>query len=95
VATGHVVCQRGFIPEINVVQNISKPVTALWTRSFYASNNKSSGVAKTIDNIIRIVKDRIQDQPINVKLVNIFLYVLQIRLSKSYHPIYDYVASMG
>jgi hypothetical protein len=29
---------------------------------FYASNNKSNGVAKTIDNRFHVVKDRIQDQ---------------------------------
>ena len=34
---------------------------------FYASNNKSNGVAKTIDNMYHVVKDRIQDQANDVK----------------------------
>ena len=29
---------------------------------FYASNNKSNGVAKTIDNMFHVVKDRTHDQ---------------------------------
>ena len=37
---------------------------------FYASNNKSNGVAKTIDNMFHVVKDRIQDQAIEVKCMS-------------------------
>jgi hypothetical protein len=31
---------------------------------------KSNGVAKTIDNIIDVVKDKIQDQTTDIELIN-------------------------
>ena len=39
---------------------------------FYASNNKLNGVAKTIDNMFSVVKDRIQDQAIEVENMSMF-----------------------
>ena len=39
---------------------------------FYASNNKLNGVAKTIDNMFSVVKDRIQDQAIEVERMSTF-----------------------
>jgi hypothetical protein len=59
-------------PKIKVVDNISKPLSTLLTHSFLCSNNKSNGVAKTINNIFHVVEDRIQHEAIDVKHINMF-----------------------
>ena len=62
---------------------------------FYASNNKSNGVAKTIDNMFHVVKDRIQDQANDVKHIKmICMYYGSVYQRLTTH-IYDYVAGMG
>jgi hypothetical protein len=62
---------------------------------FYVSNNKSNGVARAIDNMFYVVKDRIQDQAINVKHMSLS-YMSYGSVYKGLRPsIYGYVASMG
>ena len=69
-ATGQAVWLKNFIPGLKVVDSISKPILLYCDNEpvvFYTSNNKSSAAAKHIDIKFRVVKDRIQDQTINVE----------------------------
>jgi hypothetical protein len=62
---------------------------------FYASSNKLNHAAKAIDDMFHVMKDRIQDQAINVKhMSKIFMIYRSVYRSLSIH-IYDYVAIMG
>ena len=73
-STGQAVWLKNFIPGLKVVDSISKPLTLYCDNeptAFFASNNKSSGAAKHIDIKYYIVKDRIQDQTINVQHISI------------------------
>ena len=63
---------RSLNPKIMAVDSIYKPPTAICNAVFYASNNKSIGVAKAIDNMFRVVKDKIQNQTYYVKHMNKF-----------------------
>jgi hypothetical protein len=68
-ATEQVVRQRNFIPKIKVVDNISNHLLHYKYTIFYASNNKSNDVVKTIGNMYHVVEDRIQYQGSNAKHV--------------------------
>ena len=57
-AKEHVVCQEVYSRNYGG-RHIYKPPTAICNTVFYASNNKSIGVAKAIDNMFHVVKDRI------------------------------------
>ena len=68
-ATGQAVWLKNFIPRLRVVDSISRPLILYCDNQaaiFYASNNKSSGAAKHIDIKYHVVKDRIQDQTIDI-----------------------------
>lgn len=72
-ATGQAVWLKNFIPGLQVVDSISKPLTIYRDNQpavFYASNNKSSDAAKHIDIKYHVVKDRIQDQTIRLEYIN-------------------------
>src|SRR6266542_1858657 len=72
-ATGQAVWFKSFIPGLRVVDNISRPLKLYCDNQsavFYASNNKSSGAAKHIDIKYHVVKDRIQDQTIDVQHIS-------------------------
>ena len=72
-ATGQAVWLKNFIPGLKVVDSISRPLVLYCDNEpavFYASNNKSSAVAKHIDIKYHVVKDRIQDHTIDVKHIS-------------------------
>jgi hypothetical protein len=72
-ATGQAVWLKNFIPGLRVVDSISKPLTLYCDNQpavIYSSNNKSSGAAKHIDIKYYVVKDRVQDQTIDVKYIS-------------------------
>jgi hypothetical protein len=69
-AVGQAVWLKRFIPELRVVDSISKPLKMYYDNKaavFYASNNKSSGGAKHIDINFYVVKDRVQDHTIELE----------------------------
>jgi hypothetical protein len=47
---------------------------------------KSNGVAKTIDNIIDVVKDRIQDQTVDIEPINMICMFFVDPLTKVLPP---------
>jgi hypothetical protein len=63
---------------------------------FYTSNNKSSGAAKHIDIKYYVVKDRIQDQTIEVRHIGT-TEMLADPLTKGLPPsiFHNHVAGMG
>ena len=72
-ATGQAVWLKNFIPDLRVVDSISKPLKLYCDNKaavFYASNNKSSGAAKHIDIKYHVVKDRVQDQTIKIEHIS-------------------------
>ena len=87
---------RSFIPEIMVVDSILNHLLQYEHAVFYASNNKSNGVAKTIYNMFSVVKDRIHNQTYDVKHINKF-YVFYGSVIKDLPPSFKilYVAGMG
>ena len=98
-ATGQAVWLKKFIPGLRVVDSISSPLTLYCDNEpavFYASNNKSSGAAKHIDIKYHVVKDRIQDQTIDVQHISTKAMIAD-PLTKGLPPniFRDYVAGMG
>ena len=60
---------KEFIPDLKVVDSISKPLKMYCNKEpaiFYA-HNKSSNATKTIDIKYYVVKDKVQDQTINLE----------------------------
>ena len=60
---------KEFFPKLKVVENILKPIMIHCDNKaavFLSSNNKSSGAGKHIDIKYFIVKDRTQDQTIDM-----------------------------
>ena len=68
-AVGQTVWLKNFIPGFRVVDSISKLITIHCDNKaavFLSSNNKSNGAAKHIDIKYFVVKDRTQDQTVDV-----------------------------
>jgi len=68
-AVGQAVWLKNFIPGLKVVDSILKPITIHCDNKaavFLSSNNKSSGAAKHIDIKYFVVKDRTQDQTVDM-----------------------------
>ena len=66
---GQAIWLKNFIPELKVVDSISKPITIHCDNKaavFLLSNNKSSGAAKHIDIKYFVLKDRTHDQTIDM-----------------------------
>jgi hypothetical protein len=64
---------KNFIPDLRVVDNISKPLTIYCGNKitvFFSHNNKSSEVAKHIDLRYLVVKERVQDRTINLEHID-------------------------
>jgi hypothetical protein len=98
-ATGQAAWLKNFIPRLRVIDSISKPLTLYYDNQptvIYSSNNKLSGAAKHIDIKYHVVKDRIQDQTIDVKYISTRL-MLADPLTKGLPPsvFREHVASMG
>ena len=90
---------KEFIPGLKVVDSISRPLLLYCDNEpavFYASNNKSSAAAKHIDIKFNVVKDRIQDQTIEVKHIST-THMLADPLTKGLPPstFREHVAGMG
>ena len=69
-AVGQAVWLKNFIPGIKIIDSISRPITMYCDNEatvLFASNNTSIGGAKHIDIKHRVVKERIQDQTIQLK----------------------------
>jgi hypothetical protein len=69
-ATGQAIWTKKFIPRLRVVDSIERPLRIYRDNKpslFFSHNNKSSGVAKYIDIKCHIVKEKIQDQTIEVE----------------------------
>jgi hypothetical protein len=72
-ATGQAVWLKNFIPGLEVVDSISKPLLLYCNNEpaiFYSNNNKSSAATKHIDIKYYVVKDRVQIQIIDVKHIS-------------------------
>ena len=98
-ATGQATWLKNFIPVLRVVDSISGPLTLYCDNQLavlYSSNNKSSGAAKHIDIKCHVVKDRIQDQTIDLKYINT-KFMLADPLTKDLPPsiFRDHVAGTG
>jgi hypothetical protein len=88
------VCTRS-----RVVDNILRPLTIYCDNKsivFFSSNNKSSDVAKHIDIKYFIVKDRVQDQTVEIEHIST-KQMLAGPLTKGLPPniFRDHVAGMG
>jgi hypothetical protein len=98
-ATEQAVWLNNFIPELKVVNNISKPLLLYCDNEhsvFYSHNNKSSAATRHIDIKYYVVKDRILDQTIDVKYLSITRMLVDL-LTKGLPPsiFREYVADMG
>jgi hypothetical protein len=98
-ATGQAVWLKNFIPGLRVIDSISRPITLYCDNQpavIFSSNNKSSDAAKHIDIKFLVVKDRVQDQTINVKYINTKL-MLADPLTKGLPPsvFREHVTGMG
>jgi LytS/YehU family sensor histidine kinase len=72
-ATGQVNWLKKFIPGLKVVDSIHTALKLYYDNNSavqYAHNNKSSGAAKHIDIKYYVVKDKVQDQIINLKHIS-------------------------
>ena len=82
-----------------MVDSISKPILLYCDNEptvFYTSNNRSSNAARHIDIKYRVVKDRIQDQTVDVKHIRT-KHMLADPLTKGLPPsiFREHVAGMG
>ena len=97
--TGQAAWLKNFIPGLRVIDSICRPLTLYCDNQpavIYSSNNKSSGAAKHIDIKYHVVKDRIQDQTINIKYISTKL-MLADPLTKGLPPsvFVGHVTGMG
>jgi hypothetical protein len=82
-----------------VVDNISRPLTIYCDNKsvvFFLSNNKSSDTAKHIDIKYFVVKDRVQDQTVEIEHISTKQMLADL-LTKDLPPniFRDHVAGMG
>jgi hypothetical protein len=73
-STGQMNWLKKFIPGLKVVDNIHKSQKLYCDNNpavQYAHNNRSSGAAKHIDIKYYVVKDKVQDQIINLEHISI------------------------
>jgi hypothetical protein len=69
-ALGQAIWLKIFIPDLRVIDNITKPPTIYYdnkTTIFFSHNNKSSATAKHIDLTYLAVRERVQDHTINLE----------------------------
>jgi hypothetical protein len=72
-ANGQTVWLKNFIPRLQVINSIIRPLTLLCDNEvvvFFSKNNKSSGASKWIDIKYLIVKDNIKDGIIVIQHIN-------------------------
>jgi alpha-D-ribose 1-methylphosphonate 5-triphosphate synthase subunit PhnH len=98
-ATGQAVWLKNFIPGLQVIDNIARPLTLLCdneTVVFFSKNNKSSGVSKWIDIKCLVVRDKVKDDIIVIQHINTIVMLVG-SLTKALPPtLYkEHVAGMG
>jgi hypothetical protein len=98
-ATGQVNWLKKFIPGLKVVDNIHKSLKLYCDNNpivQYAHNNNSSGAAKHINIKYYVVKDKVQDQIINLKHISTGKMLADL-LTKGLRPkvFREHIASMG
>jgi hypothetical protein len=96
---GQVVWLQIFIPDLRVVDNISKSLTLYCDNKatvFFSHNNKSSEAAKHIDLKYLVVRERVQDRTINLEHIST-KKILVDPLTKGLPPniFQEHVADMG
>jgi hypothetical protein len=99
MVVGQTIWLKKFVPGLRVVDNILRPLTIYCDNKsavFFSSNNKSSDAARHIDIKYFVVKDRVQDQTVEIKHIST-KQMLADPLMKSLPPniFRDHVASMG
>jgi hypothetical protein len=88
-ALGQAVWLKNFVLGIKVIDNILRPIMMYCDNEAalpFVSNNTSIGGAKHIDIKYRVVKERIQDQTIQLKHIS-SKYMLVDLLTKGLPPI--------
>jgi hypothetical protein len=99
IAIGQAVWLKKFVPGLRVVDSISGPLTIYYDNKsavFFSSNNKSSDDVKHIDIKYFVVKDRVQDQTVEIEYIST-KQMLVDPLTKGLPPniFSDHVAGMG
>jgi hypothetical protein len=99
MTVGQTVWLKKFMPGLRVVDNISRPLTIYYDNKLtlsFLSNNKSSDAAKHIDIKYFIVKDRVDNQTVEIEHISI-KQMLTDPLMKGLSPniFGDHAASMG
>jgi hypothetical protein len=99
MAVGQAIWLKKFVPRLRVVDSISKPLTLYCDNKlvvFFLSNNKSSDATKHIDIKYFVVKDRVQDQTVEIEHIST-KQMLADPLTKGLAPniFHDHVAGMG
>jgi hypothetical protein len=99
MVVGQAVWVKKFIPRLRVVDNILRPLTIYYDNKlavFFSSNNKSSDDVKHIDIKYFVVKDRVQDQTVEIEHISA-KQMLADPLMKGLPPniFHDHVAGMG
>ena len=98
-ATGQAVWLKNFIPGLQVIDSIARPLTLFCDNEaavFFSKNNKSSGASKWIDIKYLVVRDKIKDGTIVIQHINTRA-MLADSLTKALPPtLYkEHVAGMG
>jgi hypothetical protein len=98
-AIGQAVWLKNFIPGLQVIDNIVRPLTLLYDNEaviFFSKNNKSSGASKWIDIKYLVVKDKVKDDTIVIQHINTRAMLVD-SLTKALPPtLYkEHVASIG
>jgi hypothetical protein len=99
LAVGQVVWLKKFVPGLRVVDNILRPLTIYCDNKlavFFLSNNKLSDATKHIDIKYFVMKDRVQDQTVEIEHISIKRMIAD-PLTKGLPPniFCDHVAGMG
>jgi hypothetical protein len=99
MAVGQAVWLKKFIPRLRVVDSILRPLTIYCDNKlavFFLSNNKSSDAAKHIDIKYFVMKDRVQDQTVEIEHIST-KQMLADPLTKGLPPniFHDHVAGMS
>jgi hypothetical protein len=99
MAVRQAVWLKKFVPRLRVVDNISRPLTIYCDNKstiFFSSNNKSSDSPKHIDIKYFIVKDRVQDQTVEIEHISTKqMLVDPLTKGLSSNIFRDHVAGMG
>ena len=98
-AVGQAVWLKQFIPDLKVIDSISRPLTLYCDNKaaiFFAHNNKSTDATKHIDLRYLIVQGRVQDRTINLEHLST-KKMLADPLTKGLPPniFQEHVADMG